>query len=264
MELAQKLVSTRRGTLLVAAAAALLAGVSIVLYLNSYRETLKGQGALVTVLVARDTIPKGTAGNVVDTKDLYTVRTMPESQLLEGAFSDPASLDGKVAARSIFEGAQLTATDFTGAADSPAATLTDRERVVAVPLDSAHGLIGTIEAGDRIDVYAGFNVVEVGPDGSPRDGGVARAVLKQILTNIPVVAVGEKGSGAGSKNTNISLKLDDKEAWDLAYSSDNGKVWFALRPSAGAKSTPPELVTVETILLGVPPLQIQRSLGGRR
>lgn len=264
MELAQKLVSTRRGTLLVAATAALLAGAAIVLYLNSYRETLKAQGALVTVLVARDTIPKGTAGNVVDSKDLYTVRTMAESQLLEGAFSDPVSLDGKVATRTIYEGAQLTEADFAGAADSPAATLTDRERVVMVPLDSAHGLVGTIEAGDRIDVYAGFNVVEVGADGTPVSGSTARAVLKQILTNIPVVAVGERGSGAGNNRTNMSIKLDDKEAWDLAFASDNGKVWFALRPSAGAKSTPPAIVTVETLLLGIPPLQVQRSLGSQR
>lgn len=264
MELAQKLVSTRRGTLFVAATAALLAGVSIVLYLNSYRETLKAEGALVTVLVARDTIPKGTAGNVVDAKDLYTVRTMPESQLLEGAFSDPVSLDGKVASRTIFEGAQLTAAHFAGAADSLAASLTDRQRIVSVPLDSAHGLVGTIEEGDRIDVYAGFNIVEIGPDGGPVDGGVARAVLKQILTNIPVVEVGEKGSGAGNNRTNMGLKLNDKQAWDLAYASDNGKVWFALRPSAGAKSSPPELVTVETLLLGIPPLQVERSMGGRR
>src|SRR3712207_4158932 len=123
MELAHKLVATRRGTFLVAGLAALLAGASILVYLNGYRETLRAQGGLVTVLVARDTIPKGTAGNVVDSKDLYSVRTMRESQRREGAFSDPASLEGKVATREIFEGAQLTAADFRAAGDSLAATL---------------------------------------------------------------------------------------------------------------------------------------------
>ena len=65
MEFAGRLVSTRRGTLLVAALIALLAGASILVYLNSYRESLKSQGALVTVLVAKGTIHKGTAGSVV-------------------------------------------------------------------------------------------------------------------------------------------------------------------------------------------------------
>ena len=54
MELAHRLVSTRRGTLFVALLAALLAGVTVVAYLNQYRNSLQAQGALVTVLVARD------------------------------------------------------------------------------------------------------------------------------------------------------------------------------------------------------------------
>ena len=97
MQLATRLVSTRKGTLLAALLIALLAGASILLYLNSYRDSLKSQGALVTVLVAKQTIPKGTAGSVVAAKDLYTVTTIRESQLLEGAISDPATLRDKVA-----------------------------------------------------------------------------------------------------------------------------------------------------------------------
>jgi Flp pilus assembly protein CpaB len=259
MQLATKLVSTRRGTLIAALLIALLAGASILLYLNSYRDSLKAQGALVTVLVAKQTIPKGTAGSVVASKDLYTVTTIRESQLLEGAMSDPATLREKVATREIFEGAQLTATDFGAAGDSLAAQLTDRQRVVSVPLDSAHGMIDELEPGNRVDVYAGFNVIPLGPDGKPINGGEARPMLRLILSDVPVVAVGEKGKGS----TNVSLGVDDVKAAQLAFASDNGKLWLALRPSAGAKASRPGIVTVETMLLGVPPVQILRSLGGR-
>jgi Flp pilus assembly protein CpaB len=259
MQLATKLVSTRRGTLIAALLIALLAGASILLYLNSYRDSLKAQGAMVTVLVAKKPIPKGTAGNVVAAKDLYTVTTIRESQLLDGALSDPASLRDRVAAREIFEGAQLTATDFVAAGDSLAAQLTDKERVISVPLDSAHGLIDGIEAGNRVDVYAGFNVIPLGADGRPINGGQARPMLRRILSNVPVLAVGEKGKGS----TNVSLGVDDVEAAKVAFASDNGKLWLALRPSAGAKASRPGIVTVETMLLGVPPVQILRSVGGR-
>jgi Flp pilus assembly protein CpaB len=261
MQLATKLVSTRRGTLIVALLIALLAGASIMLYLNSYRDSLQAQGALVTVLVAKDTIPKGTAGSVVAAKDLYTVTTIRESQLLEGAMSDPATLRDKVATREIFEGAQLTAVDFGAAGDSLAAQLTDRQRIVSVPFDSAHGLIDGLEPGNRVDVYAGFNVIPLGADGRPIDGGQARPMLRLILSDVPVLAIGEKPSGAGT--TNVSLGVDDVDAAQLAFASDNGKLWLALRPSAGAKASRPGIVTVETMLLGVPPVQILKSLGGR-
>jgi Flp pilus assembly protein CpaB len=259
MQLATKLVSTRRGTLIAALLIALLAGASILLYLNSYRDSLKAQGALVTVLVAKQTIPKGTSGSVVASKDLYTVTTIRESQLLEGAMSDPATLRDQVATREIFEGAQLTATDFGAGGDSLAAQLTDRERIVSVPLDSAHGLIDGIEPGNRVDVYAGFNVIPLGADGRPVNGGQARPMLRLILADVPVVAIGEKGKGS----TNVSLAVDDVKAAKLAFASDNGKLWLALRPSAGAKASRPGIVTVETMLLGVPPVQILKSLGGR-
>ena len=262
MELAARLVSTRRGTLLAAALIAVLAGASILVYLNSYRESLRAQGALVTVLVAKGTIHKGTSGSVVAAKSLYTATTIRESQLLEGAISDPATLRDKVATREIFDAAQLTAADFGAAGDSLAAQVTDRQRVVAVPLDSAHGLIDGIEPGNRVDVYAGFNVVPLGADGRPLNGGQSRPMLRMILPNVAVLAVGENARGSGT--TNVSLRVDDVDAAQLAFAADNGKLWLALRPSSGAKASKSGIVTIETMLLGVPPVQILRSVGGRR
>ena len=263
MQLATRLVSTRKGTLIAALLIALLAGGSILLYLNSYRDSLKTQGALVTVLVAKGNIPKGTAGNIVAAKDLYTVTTIRESQVLEGAISDPATLREKVATREIFEGAQLTATDFTAAGDSLAASITDRQRIVSIPLDSAHGFIDGLEAGNRMDVYVGMNVIKLGPNGIPLEGAQTKPVVKLILANAPVVAVGEKGKGSGAGATNVSLRVDDRTAANLAFAADNGKVWLALRPSAGAKASRPDIVTVETLLLGVPAVEMYRFLGGR-
>jgi Flp pilus assembly protein CpaB len=264
MEYAQKLISTRRGSLYLAAIAALLAGLAILVYLNRYRHNLEAGAMPVTVLIARQTIPKGTPGSVVASKGLFTATTIRESQLRDGAFSDPASLAGRVATSEIYEGSQLTAGVFSATTSSLAGTLTDRERIVSVPLDSAHGLIGQVETGNRVDVYAGFNVIPLRPDGTPTNGGQTRPVLKLILANVPVVAVGSSGSGMGSRTTNVSLRVNDDEAGKLAFASDNGKIWLSLRPSAGAKSSRPMIVTAETLLLGVSPVTVVHSLGGRR
>src|SRR5262245_34475831 len=182
MEHAQRLISTRKGSLYIAAGAAVLAGILILAYLNQYRDNVKAGTTPVTVLVAKQTIPKGTPGSVVASKALFTAATIRESQLREGALSDPASLSGRVATREIYEGAQLTAEDFSASASSGASTLTDRQRVVSIPLDSAHGLIGTIEAGNRVDVYAGFNVVPIRADGTPLNSGQSRPMLRLIMS----------------------------------------------------------------------------------
>jgi Flp pilus assembly protein CpaB len=169
-----------------------------------------------------------------------------------------------VATREIFAGAQLTAADFGAAGDSLAAQLTDRQRVVSIPFDSAHGLIDGIEPGNRVDVYAGFNVIPLGLDGRPANGGQARPVLRLIMSDIPIVQVANDEGGAGSKPTNVSLRVDDEQAAQLAFASDNGKVWLSLRPAVGAKSSPPGVVTIETLLLGIKPVTAVRSLGGRQ
>ena len=142
----------------------------------------------------------------------------------------------------------------------PDSKLTDRERVVSLPLDSAHGLIGAIEAGNRVDVYAGFNVTQLGANGRPLDGGQGRPVLRRILSNVPVVAIGEQGRGG---TTDVSLLVDNDGAARAAFGAEYGSIWLALRPSAGAKATPPDLVTIETLMLGIPPVQVLTSLGGR-
>lgn len=264
MQVASKLISTKRGTLLVAAGAALLAGILILVYLNSYRNSVKASGAPVTVLIARQDIPKGTSGSVIASKGLFTTTTMRESQLRDGAFSDPTSLDGKVATQEIYKGAQLTSSAFTPGGKTLASQLTGNERLVSVPLDSAHGLVGEIEAGNHVDVYAGFNVIPLNADGTPVSGGQARPVLRLIMSDIPVVSIAGKNGGLGSSATNVVLRVNDQEAAKLAFASDNGKVWLALRPGAGASASRPGLVTIETMLLGIPPVTVLRSFRGHR
>jgi Flp pilus assembly protein CpaB len=263
MENALKLISTRRGSFYVAGLAALLAAVAILVYLNGYRDKLAAGSTPVTVLIARQTIPKGTPGSVIAAKNLFTATTIRESQLREGAFSDPASLRGKATTSEIYEGAQLTSTEFAASDSSLAASLTDTQRLVTIPLDSAHGLIGQVEAGNRVDIYAGFNVVPLRADGTPVSGGQSRALLRRIMENIEVVSIGDASSNVGSKATDVSLRVNDRQAAELAFASDNGKLWLSLRPSTAAKSSKPGIVSVETILLGVPPVTVVRGLGGR-
>jgi Flp pilus assembly protein CpaB len=90
-------------------------------------------------------------------------------------------------------------------------------------------------------------------------------MLRLVMQDVPVVTVA-KGGGAGaggSTTSNVSLRVTDRQAAELAFATDNGKVWLALRPPTGAERVRPGLVTIETMLLGVPPVTILRAIRGR-
>lgn len=262
MEAAQKWIATTRGTTLLAILAAVLAGILILVYVGRYRDSVKSQGAPVTVLVASTKILKGTPGSVVAAKGMFTATTIRQGQLLDGAISDPSSLTGHAASTTIYRGQQLTSADFAASATTIASTLSDRQRVVTVPIDPAHGVLNYLQAGDHVDIFAGFNVVPISSDGTPLAGGAGRPVVRLAMQDIEVVGTGEGKGGIGGGGSSVSLRVNDVQAAKLAYIADNGKLWFALRPASGAKPSRPEIQTAETVILGLRPVVLLRALGG--
>jgi Flp pilus assembly protein CpaB len=125
-----------------------------------------------------------------------------------------------------------------------------------------------VRAGDHVDILGGFNVVRIDSKGVPiQQGGSARPVLKLLMENILVLEVPTDaggGLGGGSKEANVVLRLSDQQAAELAFASDNGKIWFSLRPQSGGQAAAPSFVTLETLLLGVKPITVLRSFGGQQ
>jgi Flp pilus assembly protein CpaB len=248
------LIATRRGAVLLSALAALLAGILIVAYVHRYRSDANSEGAPVTVLIAKRTIAKGTTGALIASTSLYQATSIRQSQLLNGAFSDASNLRNRVATHDIYQGSQLTAADFAPAAADVSASLTKFQRIITVPFDAVHGTLANLQAGDHVDIYAIFSLVTVNADGSPANGGVSHTVLRRIMQNVDVYSI--------SKGGDLNFKVTDTQATQLAFASDNGKLWLALRPAAGAKTSPPSVVSVETLMLGVKPQLVFKSLGG--
>jgi pilus assembly protein CpaB len=266
MEIANRLFSTRGGTLLLAGIAALLAAVLVLVYVNHYRSTVKAGGVEANVLVALNRIPKGTPGNVVAQEHLFQATKIRLSQLQSGALSDPGSLAGRVASTDIFPGQQLTANDFSKATATVASNLIGAQRAITLPIDTPHGLAGTIHAGDTVDVYGGFNVIPIDKTGQPT-GGQQRPVLRLLVADLPVIAISGTKSNSGLGNSaspSITLKATSLQAANLAFASDNGKLWYVLRPPSGATAPSPNIVTLETELLGLSPIAALQSFGATR
>jgi Flp pilus assembly protein CpaB len=257
VQLIRKSLSTREGTLAFAGLAGVLAIAILLAVMNGYKRTLDEGAQPVTVLVARDTLAKGTSGDVLAQKGLFQATGLKRDQVKQGAITDPASLRGMVAAHELVRGQQLTVADFVRPANGVLSRLGGDQRAVTIPLDSAHGMLADLRAGDHVDVLAGF---EVEPGGTGR----SRPVLRELLQDVEVLqapgADKQGGLGGSSQTKNIVLRVAAKEAAEVAFASDNGKLWIVLRPAAGATHAAPSLVTLDRLLLGQDPIPIDRSL----
>lgn len=241
VEIAQNLFTTRRGSLVMGAVAAVLAGIILLAYLHSYRNSVSSSGAPASVLVAKNLIPKGTPGNIIGSTDQFQVASVPKGQLQTGALTDPAALSGRVAVTDIYPGQQLTAGYFAYAAPGTLQTqIAGVDRAISLSIDSAHGMVGQIAAGDHIDIYVGLN--RVGPNGS-------QAIIKLLMADITVLRAPLAG-GSGI----YTMRATTRQVAALAYAADNGRLWFVLRPPSGAKTVIPSVVSLQTLLLGLKPV----------
>jgi Flp pilus assembly protein CpaB len=266
VQLAHKMLSTRGGTIAISAVAGLVAAAIILMYLHRYRESVGTAAQPMTVLVAKDLIEKGTPGDIVGSDALFQAVTTPRSEVKEGAITDPAALRGTVAVDDVYPGEQLTAEAFSGAgADTIATRISADERAIAVPIDNAHGMVGSVASGDHVDVYAGFNVRKLLPNGAPDPNAQDRPVLKLIVEDVVVLDAPEAGGAAvgGAQSQAVTLRMTESDAANVAFSSDNGIVWIVMRPPAGAEPTQPDIITLETVLFGIPPVAAAKSLGAK-
>jgi Flp pilus assembly protein CpaB len=245
--------ATRRGAITIAVLAAALAGIVLLAFISQYKHDVQGGTVDRTALIANRLIPKGTSGSVVVSGGLFKSTTVQQDNLQAGALSTAAGLGGKVATRDIYPGEQMTAADFASNADPLRGELTGDQRAIAVPIDSAHGLIGEVRAGDRVDVLAGFN-------SASSTTGLGRPQLRTLIQNVLVLKAPDGGGNSTTSNTtqNITVRVTAEQVAQLAFAADNGKVWFILRPPAGATDSPPSTVTLDSLLAGAPTIEVAR------
>jgi Flp pilus assembly protein CpaB len=251
MQLVQKMLSTRGGTIALGGLAALMAAFVLLLYLNQYRDSVVAESEPVTVLVAKKLIEKGMPGDVVGVRKLFAEEEAPRSHVQTGAITDPSTLRGRIAVEDIYPGQQLTITDFTMTSGAIGATLAGKQRAMSIPLDSARGMIGKAEPGDRVDVLASMtaDVPDV-------------PIVKVIVQNALVLDAPTSGAGVagGNQTSNVTVRVNRDDATTIAWAVDNGKVWIVLRPRAGAPPTKPGAVSSRTILGDIKPSRMSDAL----
>lgn len=238
-----KLLSSRRGAILLGAAAALLAAILLIVYIEQYRSSVDSDLQPTPVLVAKRLITKGTPVSTLAPEGLYQLTQIAKKDVKDGAVADPATIKGRIAVADIYPGEQFTIGDFTTTPTSAIPTrIAGDERAIAVSVDSTHSVAGQVSAGDHVDIYVGMNATT---------GGVQTPVITLLYSNVQVLSVGGSGGGgvgATSTGTKFILKLRTNQIPKVAFAADHGQLWFAARPSSGAKPTLPQTVTANSLL----------------
>jgi Flp pilus assembly protein CpaB len=238
----ERLSTSRGGAVALGIAAAVLAGVLLLVYLNKYRDSVRGETADTPVLVAKRLIPKGTSGAEVAKRDQYQAAELPRDEIKAGAIADPAYLNGRVAVNDVLPSQQLTTADFTEESSGSVTTrLTGPQRAISVSIDNVHGSLSQLTAGDRVDVYVATG-----------GGANGQSLVKLFRPNVYILAVPGTNEGRELTNTagggNLILQVLARDAADFAYAADNMKFWFVLRPASGGSPTPRDTATAATVL----------------
>jgi Flp pilus assembly protein CpaB len=236
--MSSKLLTTRRGTIMLGIGAAVLAAIVLLVYLNQYRNSVDSNAQPVSVLVAKSLIQKGTPGDVVGSSNLFQVASIPRKQVKTGTFVDPISLKGKVALADIYPGQQLTEADF--GVGNPSA-LTQRlgrdQRAVVVPLGSPETVGGQIAPGDRVDVWVALS--------SQGANGVSRPTVRLLFQDAYIMNV---------LGGNVTIRATPRQAGQFIFASQNAKIWLTLRPAVGSTTPKPPVITAND-LLGLSPIR---------
>jgi Flp pilus assembly protein CpaB len=186
------------------------------------------------------------------------IHQQPVAQQLvvPGAIRNPSDVQGLVATQRIYSGEQVTARSFQPlVAEGARGQITGTTRVMQLPGDSNQLLVGTLKAGDHVDVIsslkyrlANFRGTPVSSQQAQQDLVGARIVLRDLLVlQTPGTPAGASKFG-GSSQYEVLLSLTDSQAQKLFFVTKNGDWTLQLRPAHAAADSPDSVDTTGSVL----------------
>lgn len=218
---------SRRASLAFAIALAALAAVALYAYVRGLERQALGRGDTVRVLVAKETIPAGTAAADAMHRGLMGRTSIPRQAVVDGAIASLEDIDGRVAGVDILRGEQIVGKRFVTPERARSAFAIPAERqAMAVEVSGPQGVGGYVQRGDRVSIIA-------------RSAG-SDARVAYLVQGVEVLAVGQRApkAAAGGRETSapqtgkvvLTLALTPQEAEKVAYALMEGELWLTLLP----------------------------------
>jgi len=229
--------------IIAAVAAVVLAGIGAVLlysYVNNADARAMANMQSTPVLVAVKTIPAGTSGTNIT--PFVEVKQLPKVAVGPNPVTDITSLNDLVATTDIEAGEQVLLSRFS----APNTTTTGE---VEVPSDlqqltvqlAPDRVIGTnFAAGDKVALFISVEVNQV---------SLTKLAFREVLvTNVQGAQSSPDGGNetAPSSDILVTLAISPKDAAQVVWGAEFGKLWLALEPKDGDR-TSTSVVKVKTV-----------------
>ena len=253
---------------------AAIAGVLVWKYVTSADTRAEQNKGLVSALVAKSRIARGTVFDQALSDNLFeTVRiprdSLPPDRILPGT---PKALlrlySGKVASTDIFTGTAVVSDQFVASSqlvNTVAGAIPKGKEAITISLDQAHAVGGFVTPGDRVNLILNFDAaVPTKPAAGSAPPGTRTTAF--LLAGIKVIAVGSTtvlpaSPSAGRPDTNggptstttpqqqpaslITLEVTPRQAEQIVQATTLGTVSLSLNPpgfDARKFKTPAEIV----------------------
>jgi Flp pilus assembly protein CpaB len=235
---------------------ALLAAMLTFFYVGNYKQNVRQGEELVTVYVAKHDVPVGAPGSELAADGAFSTQDVPRRNVVPGAISSPDQVRQLVATQAILAGEQVSTRRFAPIAEQGLrGQVKGNLRAVQVPGTEHQLLMGTLKAGDRVDVVGNWTY----PEASQTH--VSRVVLRNLLVlRAPDEGrVASKISSGGNEPFSAILAVTDSQSKKLWWVTQNGQWSLALRPVRQAEDGRDTIESQTTMVRdGV------RKKGGRR
>jgi Flp pilus assembly protein CpaB len=228
---------------LIAVGLALVALLLTLLYVTNVRRTAQQQSISTAVYVATRDLSAGMAGSDLVSQNALKLVQVPRRDVVPGAISNPDQISRLVLSTSVYQGEEISLRRFTNvAAQGIRAQLKGTLRAVEIPGTPDQLLLGTLAAGDHVDLVAN---VRINPNTTQT---ATRVVLRNldVLTG-PTDGALTKLSSPGSQSYAI-VAVNDTQVQRLFWVLKNADWTFELRPVVGATDSPERLETIHSIL----------------
>jgi len=237
--------------LIVAALVAALGSALVFLYVQSADNRAQADQDLVQVLKATSQIDPGETVKAAQAAGKLQMGNVPRNEVLAGAVTSTAGMEGEVALGTIFPKEQIVSGKFGNAGEESALTIPDGDVAISVDLSDTGRVAGFVTPGAKVAVY--FTSTSTDAAASVPDG------THLLLPSVMVIAVGDttiipttKTDAAGSSTTEqlpktlLTLAVDNKDAQKVLYGASHGELSFGLL-NGKSKVTPGAPVTANNL-----------------
>jgi pilus assembly protein CpaB len=223
--------------IIAAVVAVVLAGIGAVLlysYVNNADARAMAQLKTTQVLVATKVIPAGTSG--ANLAPFVELKTLPQVAVVEGALTTTADVTDLEASSDFQVGEQVLLSRFV----KPNTKVSGQ---VEVPSDlqqmtvqlSPSRVMGTrIAAGDKVALYISVELNQV---------AVTKLAFRNVLVSdvqgVPVTTTAEGSEVAPSSEVLVTFAIAPKDAGQVVWASEFGRIYLALEPKDGDQTSTP-------------------------